>query len=141
MSKELAQMAAKQAAIRRELQKMSEELEKNGEKGAGGNLKKLSDLMEQNETDIVNKNITRQTMMRQEEILTRLLESEKAEREREKDNKRESKEGIENLQRNPNDFFEYNKQKEKEVELLKTLPPNYLPFYKNKTNLYFENIK
>jgi len=141
MSKELAQMAAKQAAIRRELQKMSEELGKNGENGAGGDLKKLSDLMEQNETDIVNKNITRQTMMRQEEILTRLLESEKAEREREKDNKRESKEGRENQLRNPNEFFEYNKQKEKEVELLKTLPPSYLPFYKNKTNLYFENIK
>lgn len=140
MSKEMAQMAAKQAAIRKELQKMQEEIDKEGN-GKGGNLKKLSDLMEQTETDIVNKNITQQTLNRQKEILSRLLESEKAEREREKDDKRESKEGKEVPNRNLNEFFEYNKQKEKEVELLKTLPPNFLPFYKNKTTNYFENIQ
>ncbi len=140
MSKEMAQMAAKQAAIRKELQKMQGELDKEGN-GKGGNLKKLSDLMEQTETDIVNKNITQQTLNRQKDILTRLLESEKAERERDKDDKRESKEGKEIPNRNLNEFFEYNKQKEKEVELLKTLPPNFLPFYKNKTTNYFENIQ
>ena len=137
-------MAAKQAAIRKQLNDMKKELKGEGDEGsngAGGNLQKLSDLMEQNETDIVNKNITQQTLNRQKEIMTRLLESEKAEREREKDNKRESKTGSDAPNRNPNDFFEYNQQKEREIELLKTLPPTFLPFYKNKTTNYFENIK
>lgn len=141
MSKELAEMAAKQAAIRQELKRMQESLEEGGDKAGGSGLKKLTDMMEQTETDIVNKNITQETLRRQQDILTRLLESEKAEREREKDDKRESKSGRDAANRNPEEFFEYNRQKEKEVELLKTLPPSFVPFYKNKTTNYFENIK
>lgn len=141
MSKELAEMAAKQAAIRQELKKMQESLEEGGDKGGGSSLKKLSDLMEQTETDIVNRTITQETLNRQQDILTRLLESEKAEREREKDNKRESKTGRDIGYRNPEEFFEYNRQKEKEIELLQTMPPSFVPFYKNKTTNYFENIK
>ncbi len=141
MSKELAEMAAKQAAIRQELKRMQDAIEDGGKEGSGGSLQKISDMMEQTETDIVNKNITQETLRRQQDILTRLLESEKAEREREKDNKRESKVGRDNGYRNPEDFFEYNKQKEKEIELLRTLPPSFVPFYKNKTTQYFENIK
>jgi hypothetical protein len=38
--------------------------------------------MEQNETDLVNKRITTEMQRRQQEILTRLLEAEKAEKER-----------------------------------------------------------
>ena len=48
--------------------------------------------MEQTETDLVNKIINNETIKRQKEILTRFLESEKAEKERELDEKRESNE-------------------------------------------------
>ena len=41
-------------------------------------LMRLSDKMEETEIDLVNKNITTETIKRQEEILTRLLESEDA---------------------------------------------------------------
>ena len=79
-------------------------------------------------------------MMRQEEILTRLLESEKAERERDQDEKRESKESnIENFS-NLNLFNEYNRLKMKETELLKTVPPSLNTFYKNKVTDYFNNV-
>ncbi len=133
MSESLAKMAAQQAKIREELNKL-----KNGKNGAGIN--GLSKMMEQNETDIVNKRITQQTINRQKEILTRLLESEKAEREREWDDKRESKEGKELEKGNPELFFEYNKLKEQEVDLLKTTPPNLNNFYKQKVSQYFQNI-
>ena len=96
--------------------------------------------MEQNETDIVNKRITQQTLNRQQEILTRLLESEKADREREWDDKRESKEGKTKTENNPELFFEYNKEKEQEVDLIKTTPPNLNSFYKKKVTQYFQNI-
>jgi hypothetical protein len=140
MSKQLAQMAAKQAAIRAAVEKLQEEIgESNGQ--GGGNMKKLGDLMEQTETDLVNKQITSETLMRQQEILTRLLESEKAEREREKDEKREATEGIDQLSRNPNTFFEYNKRRNQEIELLKTLPPTFNSYYKLKVSEYFNKIE
>jgi len=31
--------------------------------------------------------------------------------------------------------------KQKEAELLKTVPPSLNPFYKNKVNEYFNNVK
>jgi hypothetical protein len=133
MSKSLAKMAAQQAKIRDELNKL-----KDGKNGRGVN--GLSKLMEQNETDIVNKRITQQTINRQKEILTRLLESEKAEREREWDDKRESKEGKKTIINNPELYFEYNQEKEKEVDLIKTTPPNLNSFYKKKVTQYFQNI-
>jgi len=133
MSESLAKMAAQQAKIRQELNKL-----KNGKNGAGIN--GLSKMMEQNETDIVNKRITQQTINRQKEILTRLLESEKADREREWDDKRESKEGGDLEKGNPELFFEYNQQKEQEVDLIKTTPPNLNNFYKKKVTQYFQYI-
>lgn len=51
--------------------------------------------MDQTERDIINQNITPQTMMRQEQILTRLLEADKSERERDMDKERESKTAVE----------------------------------------------
>ena len=140
MSKELAQMAAKQAAIREAVEKLQEQIGESNGKG-GGNMKKLGDLMEQTETDLVNKRITNETLMRQEEILTRLLESEKADREREKDEKREATEAIQQISRNPNVFFEYNKRKDQEIELLRTLPPAFNSYYKLKVSEYFNQIE
>jgi len=81
--------------------------------------------------------INNETLKRQQEILTRLLESEKAEKERDLDEKRESKEMKNPNFSNPNQFFEYKKLKSKEVELLKTIPVTLTPFYKYKANEYF----
>ncbi|HET6245316.1 MAG: DUF4175 domain-containing protein [Bacteroidetes bacterium] len=139
-SQELAKIAAQQAALRQQLQKLSQELQKDG-KGSGGNLDKISKQMEETETDLVNKNITKETLKRQQEIMTRLLEAENAEREREMDEKRESKQAQNDNFSNPAEFFEYKKLKQKEAELLKTVPPTLSPFYKNKVSDYFNNIE
>lgn len=138
MSEELAKMAAQQEAIRQMLQQVASELEKEG-KGSSGNLDKLHELMEETETDLVNKRITTETLRRQQEILTRLLEAEKAERERDEEERRESKEGKSEKISNPPPFFEYNRRKQKETELLKTIPPSLQPFYRDKVNEYFNN--
>jgi len=135
-SESFAKMAAEQAKIREQLQKMRESMDQNGKNG----INQLSKLMEETETDLVNKRITQQTINRQKEILTRLLESEKAERERELDDKRESKQGLDKLTNNPENYFKYNMKKETEVELLKTTPPNFNNFYKNKVSMYFQNL-
>lgn len=139
MSEELAKLAAQQAAIRQQLQQAAEQLNKNGK--GGGNLGKLSEKMEETETDIVNKMISQETIKRQQEILTRLLESEKAGKEREMEEKRQSNEAKNENYSNPNQFIEYNRLKLKEAELLKTVPPSLIPFYKNKVNQYFNNFE
>ncbi len=139
MSQELAKLAAQQAAIRQEIQKMGDQINKDG-KGAGG-MSKLADKMEETETDLVNKMLSQETIKRQEEILTRLLESEKAEKEREMDEKRQSNEAKDEIKRNPNQFLEYNRLKQQETELLKSVPPSLNPFYKEKVNIYFNKIE
>ena len=40
----------------------------------------------------------------------------------------------------PREFEEYLKLKEKEVELLKTVPPKLFPYYKKEVNDYFKRI-
>jgi len=164
LSEELAKLAAEQEMIRNAMKKgmgqsgMGEggkqengepgEQEgqegKEGENGEEGNngYKELLEKMEETEEDLVNKRVTEELLNRQEQILTRLLESEKAEKERELDNKREAKTADQDLQKNaPEDFSEYLKLKEMQIELLKTIPTSLNQYYKKQVNEYFKKIK
>lgn len=134
-SEQFAKMAAQQEALRRQMQQLMDKLKNKGS-NPGGN---LSDLMEQTEKDLVNKQLTNETMKRQQDILTKLLESEKAEREREQDEQRKSNEAKNEQISNPKQFLEYKRMKEKELELLNTVPPNLTPYYKEKVNTYLNN--
>ncbi|MES2387664.1 MAG: ATPase [Bacteroidota bacterium] len=139
MSEELAKMAAQQEMIRKAVKKMDEQSTKEG-KQPGGSGKQIQEMMEKTEQDLVNKRITQETMMRQKDILTRLLEAESAQREREMDEKRESKTAKEIPRSTPPSFDLYLKQKEQQVELLKTIPPTLTPFYKQESNRYFQTL-
>jgi hypothetical protein len=135
-SEQFARMAAQQEALRRQMQQLMDKLKNKG-KNPGGD---ISDLMEQTEKDLVNKNLSNETMKRQQQILSRLLESEKAEQEREQDEQRKSNEAkLQNLS-NPAQFLEYKRLKEKEMELLNTVPPSLSPYYKEKVNNYFNSL-
>ena len=140
MSEQLARMAAQQEMLRKELQRYNQENNKDG-KGTMGDLDKLAKEMEKTETDLVNKILNNETFKRQQEILTRLLEAEKAEQQRDQEEKRESTEGKNEFTRNPEEFAAYKRLKEKEMELLKTVPPSLSPYYKSKVDDYFKNIK
>jgi hypothetical protein len=136
MSESLARMAAEQAAIRKRMEQYRDQLKSETGKG-DGDVSKMIDDMEQTEKDIVNNRITQETLKRQQEILTRLLKSEKAEQQREEEQRRESQEAKNAKISSPDELFEFYKLKNREVELLKTLPPNLKPFYKNKVSEYF----
>ena len=77
MSKEFAQMAAKQAAIRKEVEKMAQELNGDGS-GNGNKLNDIAKEMEETERDLVNKQLTMESLKRQQDIVTRLLQSRKS---------------------------------------------------------------
>jgi uncharacterized membrane-anchored protein YjiN (DUF445 family) len=136
-SKGLAQLAAQQEMIRQRMGEIREEL--SGDKNAKDNIDRMIKKMEENEVDIINDQITRETLLRQESIMSRLLEAEKAQRERDKDKQRQSTEWMDNLsKRLINPFEDYQKEKEKQEELLRTIPPSFTPFYKNKVKDYFK---
>ena len=61
-------------------------------------------------------------------------------RERELDNKREGEAATDYENTVPKAFEDYFKAKEKEVELLKTVPPKLYPYYKKEVNEYFKRI-
>lgn len=142
MSKDLAEMAAKQAAIREALQKMAHEL-------GGGNtedgklakeLQELADKMDKTEEDIVNKNLNEETLKRQQDILTRLLEAADSERQRKTDNERESNTAKDISKQIPPSLQEYLNKRNQEIDLLKTVSPDLKPFYKNLVEDYFNLI-
>ena len=136
-SKGLAQLAAQQEMIRQRMAEIRDEL--GGDKNTKDNIDKMMKKMEENEVDIINDQITRETLLRQENIMSRLLEAEKAQRERDKDKQRQSTEWMDNLsKRLINPFEDYQKEKEKQEELLRTIPPSFTPFYKNKVKDYFK---
>ncbi len=139
VSKALAQMASRQAALREALRQLSEEYSKDGN-GELGDLEKIQEDMEKTETDMVNKRIPEELIKRQEEILTRLLSAESAERERELDTKRESENAKEYSKKTPPQIEEYLKKRKAELELYKTLPPNLKPYYRDLVEKYFKSI-
>ncbi|MGY6561438.1 MAG: DUF4175 family protein [Luteibaculaceae bacterium] len=140
MSEEIAKLAAKQGALRKEVQKMAQQLNSDGS-GSGNGLNEIAKQMEENEKDLVNKNLNIESFKRQQDILSRLLEHEKAERERELDEKRRSNQGDLGLKSNPPEFLEYKEKKQKQTELLETLPPTFKTYYKVKINDYFNQIE
>ena len=139
-SKELAQLAAQQELLRQRMGEIRKEMSEDND--AKRNIDQLTKQMEENEVDIINNNITLESIKRQESIMTRLLEAEKAERERQEDKKRESNEWDKNLSNKLVDPYEdYLKEKQKQEELLLTIPPSLTPFYKQKVQNYFNDSK
>ncbi|MBC7451728.1 MAG: hypothetical protein H7259_09595 [Cytophagales bacterium] len=137
LSEELAKLAAQQEMLRKSLQEMEKMMQEQGQQ-SGNEMKKLNDMMEQTEKDLVNKNLTNETLMRQREIETRLLEAEKSMRERDWDDTRESKTANQKPAPYPPSLEKYLKAKERQMELIKTIPPSYTPYYKEEIDEYFK---
>ena len=138
LSEELAEMAAEQERIRRALQEMEQKIRENGGQVPGND---LSEKMEDTEIDLVNKRLTEQLIQRQREILTRLLETEKSLREQEMDEERKGESAKDYTKEMPDAIQEYLQQKEKEVELLRTVPPKLYPYYRKEVNEYFKRLR
>ena len=139
ISEQLARMAREQQMIRETLQQINAEDNKDGTNKLG-NLDKISQQMEQNERDLVNKHITDEALKRQEQIQTRLLEAEKAEQQRDQDQKRESNTGKDMPPGYIKALQDYQQVKAKQTEQIKTESPALNLYYKQKINIYFDQI-
>ncbi len=142
LSEEAAKLAQEQSALRKRIQQMQDEL-KGTEAGKklGNELKELEKKMDENETDLVNKRINPDLIKRSKDIQTRLLEAEKAIQQQEEDPTRQSKSAQQFNRQSPPSIDKFLQEKQKQVELIRTVPPNYTPFYKKQTDNYFRKIK
>jgi hypothetical protein len=138
-NEQIAKMAAEQGAIRQALEQLRQELNSEGD-GLGDALNPLIKELENQQKDLVNKKFDN-LYKRQQEIMTRMLESEKAIKEREFDNKRESKEGKNNENSNLIPFLEYKRKKEAELDLLRNSTPSLNQYYKQRADAYFINLR
>jgi hypothetical protein len=138
-SEQLARLAAQQAALRRQLQDLQSRLTGSG-MGNSKELREIQQQMDRNETDLVNRRLTAEFMMRQQQIMTRLLEVEKSMREQEQDDKRSSNTGKEISRPMPAELQKYLQDQQKLLELYRQIPPQLKPYYKQMVDQYFKNI-
>jgi hypothetical protein len=137
-SKEFAQMAARQAAMRNALREMQKARQ---EKGKGSKaLDEIMQQMDETENDLVNKRLTNETLRRQEQIMTRLLEEERAEREQDEDEKRQAQSAEQQPAKMPPALEDYLKKRRAEVEQFRTVSPALKPYYKGLVEEYQKSI-
>ena len=139
MSRELAEMAAQQGALREMAKKKAQELNEDGS-GDGGEMKKIADEMEELERDLINRNVDISTLERQRDILSRLLEAEEAERLRGEKDERKSRSGDQGLHPESPQVIDYLRNRANELELLRTVPADLVPYYRDRVNEYFNTL-
>jgi hypothetical protein len=137
ISEQLAKLARQQQEIRDALEQINRNENKDGTGGLG-NLDKISQQMEQTERDLVNRRISEESLKRQQQIQSRLLEAEKAEQQREQDQQRESHAGKDIPPGYIKALQQYQQAKEKQTEQVKTIPPALNFYYKLKIKSYFD---
>lgn len=141
-SKDINEKLGKMISMQDKFNQMLNELMQNGglSPETAKQLKEIKSMVNEVEKDIVNKSITPQTMFRQEQILTRLLEAEKSERERETENKRESREGKNEKISNPEQIFKYKGIQSRYNDILDGSKIKLSKYYQDKYRKYMINL-
>ena len=138
-SEQLARLAQQQQMIRQLLQQINSEERKAGN-GSLGDLNNVIKQMEQTEKDIVNRQILQQTLQRQQQINTRLLQAANAQQQRGEDTQRQSNAGKQLPPGYIKALQQYNLLKKQQTEQIRTETPWLNFYYKEKIKLYFDLI-
>ena len=161
-SETIAELAAEQARIRKMLKeslggKDGEEGEEEGngtkgekegegeeagKSGSSGSLAEMIEEMDKIEEELVNKRINQRLFERQQQLVTKLLESERSDMEQEEKDEREG-ETATDYENNkiPKAFEKYLQERKKEIEQLKYVSPSLSPYYQNELNKYYNRLK
>ena len=137
-SKQLGQTLAEQEAFEQMLQNMQNNSQLQPE-----TMRELNEIQRSNEEikkDIINNQITPETLLREQQILTRLLEAENSENERKYEEKRESKEGSDKQTKNPDDILKKFQNYNSYTETLNKKSLRLNNFYKQKHNSYINKL-
>ena len=138
-AKDFAQAAARQAALRKALEELQNDKKEQGQ--GSKELEEIINNMDRIETELVNKRLNSETLRRLKDIETRLLEAEKAEQQRELDNKRKSETAQEKRREMPPAIQEYLKKRQAEIDMYKSVSPSLRPYYKTLVDEYYKSLK
>lgn len=141
LSEELSRLAAEQSALRDMLKQLQDKAK--GTEAGKAQAQQVEDLqkkMEETETDLVNKRLNPSVINRQKDVLTRLLESEKALRQQEEDPKRQAEAAKQQKVSQPSFVLPDSQNRSRQVEALRTVSPAYNLFYKRESNRYLQKL-
>jgi len=138
-AEEYAKMAREQAKLKKMLRDFQS---KKREQGQGDQaLQEIIDQMDEMETDLVNMRLTQEMVRRQRDIVTRLLESENAERQREQKEERKAEQAREIAQQQkPPALEEYLREREAAIEQIRTVSPAVQAFYRGLVEDYYDQL-
>ncbi|RLD34558.1 MAG: hypothetical protein DRI72_02540 [Bacteroidetes bacterium] len=97
--------------------------------------------MEKVEEDLINKRLSEETLKRQKDLEVRLLRAENAELKRERENKRESREGKSKKSGNQMEQLQYKDNVITQEEILKYAPIEMSPYYKELLKKYLYKLE
>ncbi|MGM0649685.1 MAG: DUF4175 family protein [Bacteroidota bacterium] len=134
MSKQISKMLAEQEIMQKMINDIMSEQSIDPE--SAKKLQKINQMLEESKNDLINRNITPDLLERQEQIVTRMLEAERSEFEREIDKERKSEEARHHKISNPEEAFKEAQEKESFNELLEFSRLRMTRFYEEKYKEY-----
>lgn len=135
----LNQLAEQQDNLRKQLKQMSRNPDLRGK--LLGDLNKIAEQMLESVDDLSRQRMNRNTVERQRQILTRMLESTKSMQERGREEKRESKSGEEIDRPGPEELEQIESADQLRRDLIRALEAGYSPDYEALIKKYFQLLE
>lgn len=129
-------MASDQAKLRKMLQDLDNQSRQQG-KGKNQGREDIMNAMDQIEKDLVNRRLTNEMILRQQQIMTRLLEEQRAERSQGQEEQRKANTAQEQKTSIPPSMEEYIRRRESGIDTYKTLSPALTPYYKKLVEQFY----
>ncbi len=139
-AEQLARLAQQQAQIRRQVQALMSRLTGAGTPEVAKKLREIGEKMDRSESDLVNRRLTPEFVMRQSEILSRLLEADNALRQQQQDDKRASQAGVNTARPLPPELQQALRQRQNLLESYRTVPATLKPYYRAMVERYYQSI-
>ena len=135
----LNQLAEQQENLRKQLKQMSRNPDLRGK--LLGDLNKIAEQMLESVDDLTRRRMNRNMLERQQQILSRMLESTKSMQERGREEKRESKTGGQLEQPGVEDLDEVERADQLRRDLIRALEAGYSPDYEALIKRYFKLLE
>ncbi|NNF04209.1 MAG: chromosome partitioning protein ParA, partial [Rhodothermales bacterium] len=139
MQERLRQLGSQQEQIRSDLRQLSRE--RDAQNKLLGDLNRIAEQMAESIEEMQQSRVSRRTVQRQQQILTRLLEASKSLQERGKDNKRQGRTAEEILRESPADLTPAEQAERLRRDLIRALETGYSADYQDLIRRYFELLQ
>ncbi|MFV0378671.1 MAG: hypothetical protein ACK5JD_15370 [Mangrovibacterium sp.] len=139
---QLGEQSGKALVQHEMMKKMIQDLMNDSDIGSSAKeqLRAVEQIIEQNRVDLIQKKLTDQLIVRQNQILDRLLKAEKSEFERELDDKRESKSAEQLFYSNPSKFFQHKSKDRTSEESIRYFNIQLRSYYDQKYRDYLNQL-